>query len=169
MYLDFCKDFDEVDHRIVLMKLRAIGISGRLFKQIGNFLIGREHGVVVDRYQSDVNSVNSGVPQRSVLGPLLFFILISDVDCELVEASASSLADDMRILMAIGNDEDRLKIQQELNKVYQWASDNAMLFTTPSLSILCTGHIKVQRAYRATQQIQVIKLRSQMKLEIWVF
>ena len=68
--------------------------------------------------------VNIDVSQWSVLVPLLFFILISDVDCELVEASASSFQDDMRILMGLGSEEDRYKMQQELNKVYHCANNN---------------------------------------------
>ena len=80
IYLDFCKAFDKVDHQTVLRKLHSLGISGNLLQWIGAFLIGRKHTVLVDGELSDVEEVKSGVPQGSVLGPLLFLVMISDID-----------------------------------------------------------------------------------------
>ena len=67
VYLDFFKAFDQVDHKTVLEKLSAIGISGKLLTWIGTFLIGRRHAVIVDGVLSDTGHVRSGVPQGSVL------------------------------------------------------------------------------------------------------
>ena len=123
-----CKAFDKVDHKVLLQKLVAIGISGKLLKWIGGFLIGRTHAVVVDGAKSEAASVNSGVPQGSVLGPLLFLVLISDIDANLNSASASSFADDTRVIMPIKCDGDRLQMQQDLSNVYKWAIDKGMVF-----------------------------------------
>ena len=128
VYLDFCKAFDKVDHKIVLEKLMALGISGNLFKWIGNFLIGRQHVVSVDGVRSEIGSVYSGVPQGSVLGPLLFLIVISDIDYNLTSAHASSFADDTRVVMKIESEEDEAEMQRELEKIYEWAEQNAMVF-----------------------------------------
>ena len=106
VYLDFFKAFDRVDHKILLEKLLAIGISGKLLAWIGMFLIGRKHAVIVDGVLSDVGGVRSGVPQGSVLGPLLFLILISDIDRELTSARASNFADDTRVSMSIKSEAD---------------------------------------------------------------
>ena len=70
------------------------------------------------------------------MGSLLFLIIIGDVDCELVESSESSFVDDTMILIAIGSDEDRYKMQQELNKVYHWANNNVMLFNDTKFKYL---------------------------------
>ena len=128
VYLDFCKAFDKVDHKVLLEKLQVIGVAGKLFQWIGEFLIQRSQSVVVDGVASSPGQVSSGVPQGSVLGPLLFLILMSDIDCDLSRASASSFADDTRIIMCISEREDHLMMQDELQKVYRWANENVMVF-----------------------------------------
>ena len=147
VYLDFCKAFDKVDHKLVLEKLHAIGITGTLLRWIGNFLIGRQHVVVVDKSKSEVGEVKSGVPQGSVLGPLLFLILISDIDCQLTRSHASSFADDTRVVMSIGSEADVAVMQEELRKVYKWAEDNAMVFNSSKfdhLEYLPHSHLDFQ-------------------------
>ena len=147
VYLDFCKAFDKVDHKIVLDKLHAIGITGSLLRWIGNFLIGRHHIVIVDKSKSEVGEVKSGVPQGSVLGPLLFLILISDIDCQLVRSHASSFADDTRVVMNVGSEADVAVLQEELRKVYEWAENNAMVFNSSKfdhLEYLPHSHVDFQ-------------------------
>ena len=113
VYLDFAKAFDKVDHETVLRKLRAIGISGNLLKWLSSFLIGRKQAVAVEGYVGESIKVNSGVPQGTVLGPLLFLIHIADIDQCLEEASASSFADDTRIIMQVSGEQDIEQMQEE--------------------------------------------------------
>ena len=91
----------------------AIGVSGKLFKWNGNFLIGREHSVVVDKVKSEKRTIRSDVPQGSVLGPLPFRTLISDIEVGLVSAKTSSFADDTKVVMNIKSREDQLLLQAE--------------------------------------------------------
>ena len=128
VYLDFAKAFDKVDHAILLEKLRYIGISGNLLSWICSFLVGRSQTLVVEGTQSDRMVVNSGVPQGSVLGPLLFLVQIADIDADLNCATVSSFADDTRVTMPIESNEDCDRFQGELNRIYRWASSNKMVF-----------------------------------------
>ena len=140
IYLDFCKAFDKVDHKIVQLKLQGLGISGNLLMWIASFLLGRRQIVTVDGQDSTEVSVRSGVPQGSVLGPLIFLILISDIDVDLKYAKASSFADDTRIV-AVENSTSQRVVQEELSHVYDWARDNKMTFNDSKFEHL---HYRVQ-------------------------
>ena len=95
--LDFAKAFDKVDHNILLQKLQSLGINGKLYAWVKSFLLDRSQQVSVNGFLSEKVHVKSGVPQGSVLGPLLFLVLMSDIDCEILESFLSSFADDTRI------------------------------------------------------------------------
>ncbi len=82
IYLDFCKAFDKVPHQRLLLKLKSYGITGNLYNWIQDFLIGRTQRVVLNGKMSEWRNVNSGIPQGSVLGPILFLVYINDFpDC----------------------------------------------------------------------------------------
>ena len=142
VYLDFCKAFDKVDHKILLQKLASIGISGDVFRWIGEFILERTHVVVADKIQSKIGEMRSGVPQGSVLGPLLFLIMISDIDGQLDASSASSFADDTRVTMYLSKNSDTKIMQEELSKIYEWAEDNLMIFNETKFEHLeYTSHL----------------------------
>ena len=128
IYLDFSKAFDKVDHIILLQKLEKIGIKGQLLLWIKNFLTNRTQVVAVDGCLSEVEGVISGVPQGTVLGPLLFLVHIGDIDSTLQYATASSFADDTRIMMKVQSREDCNRLQLDLESVYEWARINNMTF-----------------------------------------
>ena len=79
--------------------------------------------------------VLSGVPQGSVLGPLLFIIFINDVDKDIVSAFLSSFADDTRVGFAIKNATNAEILKNELNKVYSWAEENSMALNSSKFEL----------------------------------
>ena len=136
IYLDFAKAFDKLDHGITLRKLKALGICGHLGRWIFTFLTNRQQSVIVDGRMSSPKPVISGVPQGSVLGPLLFLVLIGDIDKNIATAFLSSFADDTRVGNGITSPTDISNLQQDLETVYQWSVDNNMQFNSDKFELL---------------------------------
>ena len=136
VYLDFAKAFDKLDFNITLQKLKSLGIDGKIGRWIHSFLTNRHQQVVVNGAKSDPAPVISEVPQVSVIGPLLFLILIGDIDQEVAHSFISSFADDTRIGNGIQTNEDASQLQQDLDKVYQWATRNNMTFNDTKFDLI---------------------------------
>ena len=130
IYLDFAKAFDKVHHGILLNKLRELKISGKALAWISNFLYDRKQQVSVEGVLSSESKVDSGVPQGTVLGPILFLIHINDIDEGVENCTLSCFADDTRIIKTIKSDEDRNSLQNDLNSIYDWADKNKMRFNS---------------------------------------
>lgn len=90
IYLDFSKAFDKVDHTILLKKLSLIGIRGKMLTWIKSFLTSRTQKVMVNGLLSHPAPVPSGVPQGSMRDPLLFLVVIGDIDSEILSSFVSS-------------------------------------------------------------------------------
>ena len=101
VYLDFLKTFDKVDHGILFHKLRAVGITGNIGIWLFHFLTDRSRFVRLPGGISEAHLVLSGVPQGTVLGPLLFLIMISDIDKDVSASKLVSFADDTRLYSGV--------------------------------------------------------------------
>ena len=136
IYLDFAKAFDKVDHGITLKKISDLGIKGCLGRWIHSFLTGRLQAVVVEGRKAKPQPVLSGVPQGSVLGPLLFLILIGDIDKDVATSFLSSFADDTRIGKSITSVEDTQQLQADLESIYNWSVNNNMSFNCDKFELM---------------------------------
>ena len=116
LYLDFSKAFDKLDFNITLQKLINMGITGNILRWITDFLTTWHQCVVVEGHKSDPFSMISGVPQGSVIGPLLFLILLGDIDEHVATSFVSSFADDTRVLGRISSVEDIEHLQTDSGK-----------------------------------------------------
>lgn len=139
VFLDFSKAFDKVDHGILLHKLKTLGIKGKLGIWLYHFLTERVQVVTVDGHQSSEASVISGVPQGSVLGPLLFLIHMGDIDEGVRSSVISSFADDTTVSHATTTMQGVTHLQEDLNKVYACAATNNMAFNAAKFEMLRCG------------------------------
>ena len=142
IYLDFAKAFDKLDYRVTLQKLHDMGITGNLLQWINSFLSNRFQCVYVQGEKSSPVQVKSGVPQGSVVGPLLFLIMLQDIDSETNFATISSFADDTRVLAGITSMEDVAALQADLDKIYQWSNNNNATFNSEKFECLRYGYDK---------------------------
>ena len=109
IYLDFKKAFDSVPHKRLLCKLKGYGVSGKLYSWIETFLSGRYQQVSIGGCFSDTVPVTSGVPQGSVLGPLLFLMYVNDLP-EVVDCPIKLFADDTKLYSGVSTDSDALSM-----------------------------------------------------------
>lgn len=135
--LDFSKAFDTVPHKLLLTKLENYGIRGKLLTWTSNFLTQRQMCVIVDGEKSRHVPVDSGVPQGTVLGPLLFLCHINDLP-EQVKSHIRLFADDCLLYRAINTFKDHELLQEDLMKLQDWADTWGMKFNATKCYLLST-------------------------------
>ena len=127
IFLDFAKAFDCVDHQKLIVKLIAFGFSGELLDWLIDFVRDRRQRVIIGNSASEWSNVGSGVPQGSVLGPLLFLIFINDMP-DLLYNICKLFADDSKLIGIIRNELDRKTLQDDLTRLANWAKEWSMSF-----------------------------------------
>ena len=121
VFLDLTKAFDKVWHNGLIHKLNSFGLTGMWNEWFKSYLSSRKTRVVLNGQISGINSVKAGVPQGSVLGPLLFLLYINDIGVNLV-SNAYLFADDTSLLKSGKNVADLARqINNDLEKIYSWA------------------------------------------------
>jgi hypothetical protein len=122
IYLDFRKAFDAVPHQKLIKKLECYGIGGNCHKFLSSFLLDRTQCVKIRNVLSNHVNVTSGVPQGSVLGPLLFSFFISDLTKAVKNSQTLLFADDTKLFNKV-TDNGNIKLQEDLFSVSEWCKN----------------------------------------------
>ena len=154
VFLDFAEAFDKVPKERLLAKLAAHGVEGKVLQWVRRWLTDRKQRVVLNGETSDLMEVESGVPQGSVLGPILFNIFIKDID--LLAALIDILrkfADDTKLGKIVMNVEDGQVLQDCLDMLVDWANKWGMKFNTGKCKVMHVGSSNLRIQYSMSGQV----------------
>ena len=139
IYLDCQKAFDTVPIRRLILKLEAVGIKGKVLEWITDFVSNREQRVQLRDSASEWVGVLSGVPQGSVLGPLLFLIYVNDIVMD-IKSTIKLFADDAKVYQPIRSFGDAYTLQNDLKKLEAWSAKWLLKFNSSKCKVLHFGH-----------------------------
>jgi len=146
IYLDFQKAFDTVPHCRLKNKLNSYGIRGNVLKWIEEFLNDRVQSVRIGNTLSEKSKVISGIPQGSVLGPILFLIYINDLP-DIVKSSVKLFADDTKLYAEVMSSNDSEKIQEDLNSLAKWSDKWQLKFNADKCKSMHIGRGNPKQEY----------------------
>jgi hypothetical protein len=157
VFLDFAKAFDKVPHQRLLGKLRGFGIGGKLYDWIENWLLNRYQRVCYGRGMSRWSRVTSGIPQGSVLGPILFIMFIDDLD-EGVVGRLLKFADDTKIYGGVSSMDGRMSLQRDLDRLVEWSERWQMKFNVEKCKVMHLGSRNMGHNYSMNNKVlKVVK------------
>ena len=138
IYLDFQKAFDTIPHQRLLSKVHAYGIRGQVYEWIRNFLLNRRQRVVLNISKSNWTEVISGVPQGSVLGPILFILHKNDLP-DAISCVSKLFADDTKLYRTVDSYGDSNMLQMDLYELDNWSESWQMKFNIQKCKVLHLG------------------------------
>ena len=163
--LDFSKAFDTVPHDKLLHKLHQYGIKGTLHSWLTNFLTTRKMKTIVEGEQSQETSVDSGVPQGTVLGPIMFLCHINDLP-DAVTSSVRLFADDCLLYRTIKNENDQKALQADLQNLEIWTNKWGMRFNAKKCYILSINQKRTKFYQLNNHILQEVQNNPYLGLEI---
>ena len=143
LYLDFRKAFDAVPHQRLLTKLKSYGVTDNVFNWVKDFLSNRTQCVRVDNAYSDRADVLSGIPQGSILGPVLFTIFINDI-ADVVSSGCRIFADDTKVYNKCCNSD---VIQNDILNLQEWTNTWNLYFNVAKCKVLHIGQNNPNKEY----------------------
>ena len=171
VYLDFRKAFDLVPHNKLISKLKSHGIEGNVLNWIKAWLSDRQQRVVINGTNSNYVNVTSGVPQGSVLGPILFLIYVNDLDDNII-SNISKFADDTKLSTPAYSKDNCDALQEDLNSILNWSKKWGMKFNVDKCKSLHIGNNNINYSYkmdndaiRKTTEQKDVYQNSRLRLE----
>ena len=156
IYLDFAKAFDTVPHERLLHKLRGLGIQGAILEWIRSFLSDRTQKVVIDGEESEWRDVASGIPQGSVLGPLLFVCFVNDLP-DIVTSSVYLFADDTKLFNKVPD--YKTTVQEDLDQLQEWSDKWQLRFNADKCKVMHLGKQTAPTDYTMTSAGKTVTLK----------
>ena len=166
IYLDFRKAFDSVPHRRLLSKLQAYGGNGPLLCWIQAFLSDRRQRVAIEEEYSGWANVTSGIPQGSVLGPVLFVIFLNDLP-DAIKSTVKRLADDTKVYRSIASDEDRSILQADIEALETWATTWQLPFNRDKCKLMHLGSTNQGLRYQMAE-VELAAVRKERDLGVFI-
>lgn len=136
LYFDLKKAFDRVDNDVLLGKLCDIGFCPKLLRLFASYLRGRQQYVQHGCFVSKAFPTRSGVSQGSILGPLLFGIMIDDLAAVFSSARCLLYADDLKIVYGVQEVSDCVSLQEDVSRVHQWSVKNRLTFSAAKCAVM---------------------------------
>ena len=139
LFLDLSKAFDVIDHQILAMKLEYYGFRGKFLEFLLNFIKDRKYFVNVNGKNSEIKTVNIGVPQGSTFGPLLFLLYINDMSCctDEKDLDLSQFADDSTMTISSKSLKKAIEIaKRELDKILEWLAVNKLIINLAKTNLM---------------------------------
>lgn len=167
VYLDLAKAFDAVPHQRLLLKLRSYGIAGKLLEWITNFLTGRRQRVGVAGEFSAWREVLSGVPQGSVLGPILFICYINSMP-ETVSSFLYMYADDTKVFRRVDVDGATTELQKDLDSLVEWSEKWQLRFNADKCKVMHIGGSRNMKAVYRMANSELHETEEEKDLGVWI-
>ena len=160
VYLDYRKAFDSVPHRRLIEKLKTFGIKGKLLHWLDNFLTSRTMKVGLRGTFSELLEVLSGVPQGSVLGPLLFLLYVNELP-SWIKCDMKMFADDTKLWCRITKDTDSVVLHDDLDSLQSWSDTWQLKFNADKCKVMHIGHSFQTKYYMgedsATKELKTVQ------------
>lgn len=136
VYTDFRKAFDTVDHSVLKIKLSKYGIRDPLLSWLYSYIDNRVQSVVLKGVKSTGYIASSGVPQGSIIGPLLFNIFINDI-VNNIQSNCLLYADDLKVYKKIRSHNDIVTLQSDIHEIEEWCTQNNMKLNADKCKVVC--------------------------------
>lgn len=147
VFIDFAKAFDKVSHNVLQSKLAIVGVTGKLHAWLTDFLNNRTQRVIYQGVKSAPVRVSSGVVQGSVLGPLLFTIMVSDLPAQVTHSQMVLYADDGKTIGRASSLQDCLRLQSDLDAINDWSIRNELPLSKEKCVCLHLGYKNAHHSY----------------------